>query len=150
MTSAYDVPAKELIPRLEDKLKEYKEIVPPDWAPYVKTGTHKERVPVNKDWWYTRTAALLRKVYVNGPIGLSKLKAEYGGKKDMGSKPYHAVKGSGSIIRIALHQLESCGLVEAQKGKGRLVTSEGRKVVDGVAHETLKKIIGKYPELGKY
>jgi len=62
MTTPYDVPPDMLIKRAAEKLKEIKEIQPPAWANFVKTGRHTERPPLQKDWWHVRVAAVLRKV----------------------------------------------------------------------------------------
>lgn len=150
MTTAYDVPPQDLIKALAEKLKGYEAIKPPEWAMFVKTGVHKEKPPQQLDWWYTRAAAVLRKVYTHGPIGLTKLRAEYGGKRDRGSKRYKARRGSGSIARKVLQQLEAAGLVTKLSKKGRVVTPEGQRLVDNTAHEVLKKIVDKYPGLEKY
>ncbi|MCD6331583.1 MAG: 30S ribosomal protein S19e, partial [Thermoplasmata archaeon] len=101
---------------------------------------HKERPPEDPDWWYIRVASVLRKVYMRGPIGVSRLRALYGGRRDRGVKPYKHVKGSGSIARKALQQLEALGLVEKVEGKGRKITSKGQSLVDNTAHEVAKEI----------
>jgi small subunit ribosomal protein S19e len=150
MTTVYDVPADLLIKKLTEKLKAVDVIKPPDWAHYVKTGVHCEKPPVDRAWWYTRVAAIFRKVYLDGPIGVLRLRAEYGGKRDRGSKPNAARKGSGSIIRESLQQLEQAGYVETVKGKGRVVSSRGRALLDNTAHEVLRELIDTIPELGKY
>ena len=93
MVTVYDVPAEQLIIKTAQKLKENDKIVPPDWAEFVKTGRHTERAPSQDDWWYTRAASIMRKLYVKGPMGSSKLAAEYGGYADRGSMPNKAVKG---------------------------------------------------------
>ncbi|MFL6508514.1 MAG: 40S ribosomal protein S19, partial [Nitrososphaeraceae archaeon] len=56
MAKAYDVPAEDLIERLTEHIKKEKKIQPPNWAGFVKTGAHTQRIPHNKDWWYTRCA----------------------------------------------------------------------------------------------
>ena len=73
------------------------------------------------------------------------LRTFYGGKKDRGVRPEVFRKGSGSIIRTALHQLENAGLVEKVEG-GRVVTPEGRSFLDKMSGEIIKDI----PELEKY
>ncbi|UCH89655.1 MAG: 30S ribosomal protein S19e [Thermoplasmata archaeon] len=150
MTSVYDVPAKPLIKNLAKKLQENDHIKTPDWASYVKTGPHRERPPVNSDWWYIRVAALLRKIYMNSPVGVTHLRSMYGGKADKGSKPNKALMGSGAIIRRSLQQLEKAGLIETEKGKGRVITSKGRSLLDHSAHEVLQELASENPELGKY
>lgn len=79
MAKAYDIPANNLIDRLSEQLKKEKKIEPPGWSAFVKTGSHTEKIPQNKDWWYARCASILRKVYIHGPIGVSDLRSEYGG-----------------------------------------------------------------------
>ena len=150
MTTAYDVPADALIRKLAEKLKQDKTFTPPEWARFVKTGPHAEKPPIDPDWWYTRCASILRKIYIKKCIGIERLRAEYGGKKDKGSKPYRAVKGSGSIIRKALQQLESAGYITRIRGKGRVITPKGQSFVDNTAHEVKLELEKEIPELSKY
>lgn len=150
MTTAYDVPAAELIGKLAEKLKENDKIAPPEWAEFVKTGVHKELPPVQEDWWYIRCAAILRSVYKNGPIGVERLSSVYGGKQNRGSKPHRKAKGSGSIIRKAVQQLETAGFVATTDKEGRIVSPAGRSLVDNTAFEVKNEIIESYPELSKY
>jgi len=135
MVTVYDVPSEKLIANVAQKLKASGAVNPPEWAEFVKTGVHTEKAPTQADWWYTRTASVLRKVYVKGPIGTSKLAAEYGGFNDRGSKPNKAVKGSRSIVRKALMQLEAAGLVAKNKNNGRIVTPKGQAMLDSAAKE---------------
>jgi small subunit ribosomal protein S19e len=150
MTAVYDVPSDALIRKVAEKLKEREEAKPPSWANFVKTGIHREKSPVQGDWWYTRTAAILRKVYIHGPIGVSRLRAMYGGSRDKGSKPNKAKKGSGSIVQLALLQLEKLEYVSTVKGKGRTITPKGRSLLDNTAHEILQELIKVNPTLSKY
>lgn len=150
MTTAFDVPAEPLIKRTAEKLKGLEQCTEPDWAPFVKTGIHKEKAPRNKDWWYIREAAILRKVYMKGPIGTIHLKALFSGPRDRGSKPNKVSYGSGSIVRNALQQLEKAELVRTVKGRGREITPKGRSLLDNMAREVLQDIIKENPELGKY
>jgi small subunit ribosomal protein S19e len=135
MVTVYDVPAEQLIAKVAARLKEIDTIKPPEWAEYVKTGRHTEKAPVQKDWWYTRSASILRKVAIKGPIGTSRLAEEYGGFADRGSRPNKAVKGSRNIARKSIMQLEVSGLVAKNKNKGRIVTSKGQKLLDAAAKE---------------
>src|SRR3989344_3142609 len=132
MGNLYDTEPNELIEKASASLKAIPEIKAPEWAAYVKTGSFKERPPVREDWWHVRAAAILRTIYLKGPIGVSKLRTKYGGKKNRGMKPEHFYKGSGSIIRKILQQLEKAGLVvQASKGghKGRVITPKGAKIL---------------------
>jgi len=150
MTTIFDVPADRLIERLATKLTGYDGITPPEWASFVKTGTHRERAPVREDWWHVRAAAVLRKVYIKGPIGIERLAAEYGGRSDRGSSPYHAVRGSRALIREMLQQLEKSTLVKKERGIGRSITDTGRSLVDNTSHEILKEMSSEDPRLSKY
>jgi small subunit ribosomal protein S19e len=105
MAKAYDIPATELITRLAEHLRNDKKIQPPQWAAYVKTGAHAEKIPQNRDWWYTRCASIIRKIYLHGPTGVSDLKSEYGGRKRIGYNLDHHKDAGGAIIRKALQQL---------------------------------------------
>ncbi|MCD6402783.1 MAG: 30S ribosomal protein S19e [Candidatus Aenigmarchaeota archaeon] len=130
-----NVEPNRLIMRVAEELKKLKELTPPDWAKFVKTGVHKERPPEQEDWWYIRAASVLRKIYFNGPVGVSRLRTAYGGKKNRGSKPEKFKKGSGSIIRKILQQLENAGLVEKMNKKGRVVTKKGKAFLEKLAKE---------------
>jgi len=137
MTSVQEVPADKLIDRLKEKLKEFKEISPPRWALYAKSGAHKERPPEQSDFWFIRAASILRRLYIDGPIGTSRLRTYYGGRKRRGHKPAHTYKASGAIIRKILQQLEASGLVRKENKKGRVLTSKGRKLLDAVVGEII-------------
>lgn len=152
MTTVYDVPAEPLIEAVAPELEGMDEIEAPDWSAFARTGAHKERPPEAQDWWYTRTAAVLRKVYLNGPVGTERIAAEFGGKRNAGSVPHHAVKGSRSIIREALQQLEEAGLVEKDSNGrgGRKVTPEGHKFLDDLSHQVKQDLVDEIPELAKY
>jgi len=161
--SMYDVYPNELIEKVAEELKKINEIKPPVWAAFVKTGTHRERAPVKLDWWYTRAAAILRTVAVLGPIGVSKLRTKYGGKKRRGHMPPEFRKGSGSIVRKILQQLEKAGLIKfVEKGihKGRVIAPKGKSLLDKTAVAILKtkpkkekaaekEVKGEKPKAGK-
>lgn len=138
MTTVYDVPADKLIARVAAELKEKPEITAPEWAAFAKTGAHKEMPPEDPDWWYTRAAAVLRRVYVDGPVGVERMRSVYGGSKNRGSKPNKTVKGSGSVLRKAVQQLEAAGYVAQQKS-GRVVTPAGASFLDGVAYRIVSE-----------
>jgi len=150
MTTVYDVPPDLFIEKLADHLKSEKSIAPPEWAENVRTGIHTEKEPVQEDWWFIRTAAVLRKIYMKGPLGTDRLKEMFGGYRNRGSKPNRAVAGSGAIIRNALKQLDEAGLTEKAAGKGRKVTDKGISLCNKAAHEVMAKIAVENPELTKY
>lgn len=151
MPTPYDIPASVFIEKLAQYLKENKdEVTPPAWASFVKTGSHVEKPPQDPDWWFTRCASLLRKIYMKGPMGVECLRAEYGGRVDRGVMPEHARSGGGAILRKALKQLETAGLVEPLRNRGRVVTREGRRILDHLSAEIKRDMEKKIPELKKY
>jgi small subunit ribosomal protein S19e len=150
MATAFDVPADKLIPKLAEELKKLETIVSPDWAAFVKTGRHREKSPADNNWWHVRAAAVLRKIYIEGPVGTTRLAAMFGGKADRGSKPNRAVRGSRSISRITVQQLEKSQLVQKQKDGGRVVTAKARKMIDGMSTQILKEMAALNPGLTKY
>jgi small subunit ribosomal protein S19e len=87
---------------------------------------------------------------LHGPIGIQRLRAEYGGRKDRGVKPEHTRKGSGAILRKALQQLEEAKLVETQRRRGRTVTKRGRSLLDRLSTEIKKELERQLPELKRY
>jgi small subunit ribosomal protein S19e len=146
-----DVPASKFIEKLAKHLKDnVDQVNPPAWASIVKTGSHVEKQPQNPDWWYIRSASVLRKVYVHGPIGAERLRADYGGNKGSQVKPAHATKAGKSIVRKILQQLETAGLIETLKPQGRRVSKNGRKVLHDLAEELHKELTKQLPELEKY
>ncbi len=149
MATVYDVPADMLIRHVAEKLKEMEEFKPPEWAGFVKTGVHKERSPEQKEWWYVRVAAIFRKVYTDGPVGIERLRTAYGGRERRGAKRPRFRKGSGSIISEALQQLEKAGFV-TKTSEGRMVTSAGRSFLDRMASELHKELVKQIPALAKY
>jgi small subunit ribosomal protein S19e len=149
MAKAYDIPATELITILAEHLRNDKKIQPPQWAAYVKTGAHAEKIPQNRDWWYTRCASIVRKIYLHGPTGVSDLKSEYGGRKRIGYNLDHHKDAGGAIIRKALQQLEAAGYVTRKK-RGRSISDEGMKKIDRLSTEVFKDILKAAPELQRY
>ncbi|MGI0132231.1 MAG: 30S ribosomal protein S19e [Thermoplasmata archaeon] len=150
MTHPTDVPPSVLLPRIATELKTRQAVRPPDWATFVKTGVHKQQAPTQPDWWYMRSASVLRKIYLHGVTGVARLASDYGGKRDRGSAPYHARTGSRAVLREIVHQLEKSGLVQSQKNRGRRVSAEGQRLLDSLARETLKGMADRRPELAKY
>jgi len=149
MAKAYDVPADVLINKLSEILKG-EDIAVPSWVPFVKTGAHVEKPPQKNDWWYTRCASLLRKIYLHGPVGVKDLRGMYGGAKPVGYEGAHHRDSGGAIIRTAIHNLEKLGYLDKVEGKGRTVSHQGMKKLDRVSTEILNELIAKNPNLKKY
>ncbi|MEM3374786.1 MAG: 30S ribosomal protein S19e [Candidatus Woesearchaeota archaeon] len=142
MSIVFEVDPKKLIDEVAKELEKIPEMKQPEWAIYVKTGVHKQRPPMQDNWWYIRSAAVLRSIYKLGPIGVSKLRTKYGGRKNRGYAPDKTFKGSGNIIRKILQQLEKAGFVkQTQVGvhKGRALTKQGKEFMDNIAKKLLSK-----------
>lgn len=132
MTSVYDVPGSTLIKELAEELKKVDSIKAPEWAKFVKTGANREVQPSNGEWWYIRSASVLRKVRIYGPIGVPTLRKSYGGRKNQGYAPSSIARGSGSVIRSIVKQLETAGFVK-KTDKGRITTPAGVSILDKIA-----------------
>jgi small subunit ribosomal protein S19e len=139
MPTPLDVPSEELINTLSKFLKEnVGEVAPPTWALTAKTGSHRERPPANPDWWYTRCASLLRKLYLHGPVGIARLRVEYGGRLRKGTHIEHSRVSGGSAIREPLQQLQKAGFIAVEAKKGRKLTAEGLSLLNRIAADILK------------
>lgn len=137
MVTAREVASEKLIPKLKEELKKVEEIRPTEWSKFVKSGSHRERPPKQPDFWYIRAASLLRRIYLDGPVGTERLRSYYGGRKERGLRPPRFRKSSGNIIRKIFQQLEKAGFIE-KSGKGRKITNKGQKFLDRVAYEASK------------
>jgi len=135
--NVYDSNQAELIKKVAEELKKIEVIKKPIWANFVKTSVARERTPVDPNWWYIRTASILRKMYIlDKPIGTNKLRTYYGGRKNRGHKPEKFYKGSGKIIRVVLQQLEKAGLIKPVTDgihKGRRISPLGKKILDKIS-----------------
>ena len=84
---------------------------------------------------------MLRVIYKDGPVGVSKLRSKYGSRKNRGVKPHKFTRASGNIIRKILQQLETAGLVQQQKTgvhKGRIITPAGSSLLSKIAKKVEK------------
>lgn len=133
MANINDYPVQKLIEKAAKALESEKLVKMPDWAIYVKTSSAKERPPSQENWYYLKSAAILRQIYLKGPIGTAKLKTVFGSLKRRGHQPPKFKTAGGKIIRTILQQLEKSALikqVEVKKKKGRVVTPKGKSFLD--------------------
>lgn len=135
---------------LAEELKKFPEFKAPEWSFFVKTGVSRQRVPEEPDFWLKRTASILRQLYINGVVGVERLRTRYGGRKNRGVRPARFKKSSGKLIRVILQQSEKAGLVETVKDQqfGRRLTKKGREFLDQISVPekeavALKNYIGK-------
>ena len=149
MAKVYDVPANALISKLAEVLKT-EDIPAPSWSLFVKTGAHADKPPQNPEWWHTRCASILRKIYLQGPITVNELRSIYGGGKPSGYGTARHRDASGAIIRNAIHGLEKLGYLEQVEKKGRVVSRQGMQKLDKLATEILGELIQTTPKLKIY
>jgi small subunit ribosomal protein S19e len=125
---------------LAEALKKIPEIKTPEWALFVKSGVSKQRVPEAEDFWFTRTASILRQLYIHGVVGVERLRTRYGGRKNRGVRPARFKKSSGKMLRVMLQQAEKAGLVEKITGSqfGRRLTKKGREFLDAIVVPEVK------------
>jgi len=131
MAIIYDINPNELIEKAALELK--KVINAPEFSKYVKTGAGRERPPADKEWYYKRAAAVLRSIYIYGPLGVNRLKVKYGNRRNIGMNQERVFNASGKIIRTILQQLEKAELikqVQKKSYKGRIITGKGKSFLD--------------------
>ncbi|MDY6818607.1 MAG: 30S ribosomal protein S19e [Halobacteriales archaeon] len=151
MVTLHDAPADELIAAVASTLED--EIDEPEWATFAKSGAGRELPPEQSDFWYTRAASLLRKVAIDGPVGVERLATEYGDKKAGSTRyrvaPAHRSDGSQKVIRTILQQLEEAGYIESgPSNEGRIASPEGRSLLDETAGDVIDDL--DRPELERY
>eukprot|EP00744_Colponema_vietnamica_P013242 GILI01018560.1.p2 GENE.GILI01018560.1~~GILI01018560.1.p2 ORF type:complete len:167 (-),score=55.44 GILI01018560.1:35-493(-) len=132
-TTLKDISADAFIPALAAHFKRAGTMQVPEWSEYCLTGTAKQHNPYSEDWYYIRAAAIARQIYLRGATGVGLFKRMYGGSKNWGVSPSAFAKGSGSVARHILHQLEKLKIVERDDNKMRRLTRDGRKNLDLIA-----------------
>lgn len=137
--SLRDVSAAAFIRAFAAHLKKQGKLEQPKWVEIVKTGSGRELNPMDPDWFFVRTASIIRKVYLRPGVGMGALRRLYGGSKRNGTFRNSYADGSGSVIRQALIQLQKLGLVEViEDGSGgRRITSEGQRMCDQISGQVV-------------
>mmetsp|Transcript_25027 Transcript_25027/g.51783 ORF Transcript_25027/g.51783 Transcript_25027/m.51783 type:complete len:166 (-) Transcript_25027:132-629(-) len=128
-----DVAPAEFIATYAAHLKNSDKFELPKWADIVKTGCHKELAPYDQDWYYTRAAAIARKIYLQPGLGVGALKRKFGGSKNRGTRTYTFGTAAGGIIRNILQQLEEIKVVEKAGKGGRVISRVGQVDLDRIA-----------------
>jgi small subunit ribosomal protein S19e len=137
MVTVQETETEKLIKEMAKALKDGNILQMPEWARFAKTGVSRERPPEDPDWWFMRGASILRKIYLDGPVGTERLSTFYGGRKSYGHAPHHFAKSGGKIIRSIMQQLEKAELVKKSetKKKGRIIAPKGQKFVNAIAKQ---------------
>ncbi len=129
---------------LAKALKDVPEFVVPEFVHFVKSGSSKERPIENpEEFWYKRSASILRQIYKNKTVGVNRFRTRFGSKKNRGMQPEIFKKSSGKIIRLILQQCDKAGFTEIKKGKkersGRRITPKGKEFLEGIKVISLDK-----------
>jgi small subunit ribosomal protein S19e len=132
MANVYETKASTVIDAAAQALKG--KVNKPAYVNFVKSGAGRERTPADPDFWYTRCASILRKIYINGPVGVSRLRVWYGNRQEHVIHKKHFVKAGGSMIRDALIELEKLNYVKNTKA-GRIITPQGKSFLDKICNE---------------
>lgn len=140
MVSVFELNAQEYNLKLAEALKQIPEYEQPQWVSFVKSGPAKERPIDEDDFWYKRSASILRQIYKKNIVGVSRLRTKYGSKKNRGFKPEEFRKAGGKIIRTILQQSDAAGFTEIAKaikgvrGKkpGRQLTQKGKDFLEAI------------------
>lgn len=135
ISKVYEIPAAEYNQKLAAELAKLPEYKMPEWAYFVKTGVSKSRPPESSEWWFRRAASILRQIYIQGVVGVSRLRTKYGSRKNRGMRPEVFGRASGKIIRVMLQAGEKVGLLEKVKeGRrfGRKLTKQGIALLESI------------------
>ncbi|MEM0087089.1 MAG: 30S ribosomal protein S19e [Candidatus Micrarchaeaceae archaeon] len=136
MSTIKDVNPETLVKLAGSKLKEMN-IPKPYYVNIVKSGAGRERVPADEDFWYIRCASILRQVYLNGPVGISRLATRYGNRKRHTTRRHHHYKAGRSMIKDAFDALEKLNYIK-KTPKGRVITPLGMSFLDKLSSEIAK------------
>lgn len=129
--SVYEMNSQEYNLKLAEALKKVDEFKAPEWVAFVKSSPSKERPIEDLDFWYKRSASVLRQIYKKGIVGVNRLRTRYGSKMNRGVRPERFVKAGGKIIRTILQQADKAGFTEPIKSiKGTREKRAGRKLTE--------------------
>ena len=132
-----DVDANEWIEAFAQHLKAQGKLEMPEFVDYAKTGISRILPPSNPDWFYIKSAAVLRRIYIRPFTGIGGLKKVFGSTWGQ-SRPLHFKKASGSVIRKSLQGLEGLNLIAKSDDEGRVITKSGRRDCDRIAMKVLR------------
>ena len=138
-TCVRDVGAADFIKALAAHFKRSETITPPDYTAFTKTACFKQASPLDNDWFFVRSAAVARKIYLK-PIGIGQLTRSFGGKARRGTRTNVFKKSCAGVIRQCVHQLKEADLIEPHRNGGWKITQNGQKALDTIA------VAVRYPE----
>lgn len=147
MVSIYEIDAQEYNLKLAEALKKIPEFKEPEWLAFVKSGPAKERPIEDPDFWYKRSASILKQIYKKKIVGVNRLRTKYGSKKNRGYAPEKFKKAGGKIIRTILQQSDQAGFTEIakdikgvrEKKPGRQLTQKGEEFMEAIGNGNKKQ-----------
>ena len=95
-----DVDYNVFINALANKLKADGKLAQPDWTQFVKTGVTRQYSPNEQNWYYLKAAAILRRVYIQGPLGIKDFRKIFASEKQSCVGKSHHVLASGKLCRV--------------------------------------------------
>lgn len=140
MNAVYEINAHEYNLKLAEALKKINEFEQPEWSMFVKSSSSKKRPIEDPDFWYKRSASILKQIYKKKILGVNRLKTKYGSKKNRGYAPEKFRRASGKIIRVILQQCDAAGFTEISKTikgvrerkPGRQLTKKGKEFMEAI------------------
>merc|ERR1711879_84672 len=137
MVCVKDVNQSDFVTAFAAFLKKSGKVTVPKWSDFAKAATFKQMPPADDDWFYVRTAAVARQLYIKGTVGTGRMSVIYGGSANRGFRPSHTRGGNGHIARCAFQELEKLKMVE-KADKGRKLSKQGQQDMDRVASQLVK------------
>uniref|UniRef100_A0A8C9GP93 Small ribosomal subunit protein eS19 n=1 Tax=Piliocolobus tephrosceles TaxID=591936 RepID=A0A8C9GP93_9PRIM len=136
-----DVDAELFINAYANHLKLHNKITYPKWCNFVKTGKGRKLAPQDDNWFYIKSASILRRFYLKSDIGVGYLRRHFSHKQRRGVAPNHTSLASGKILRYILQELEHIGYIEQNpQKKGRRLTIKGVNAINNFARYVNKKV----------
>ncbi|KAF7768594.1 hypothetical protein Agabi119p4_7837 [Agaricus bisporus var. burnettii] len=133
MPGVRDISADAFIAAYASHLKKSGKLEVPPWVDIVKTGAYKELAPYDADWYYIRSAAVARHIYLRKDVGIGALTKLHGGRKRRGNRPSHHAASSSNVQRKVCQSLEKIGVLEKSDNGGRRITESGQRDLDQIA-----------------
>lgn len=129
LVDIYQINHQKFITAISSYLKNNSQLeIPKDYI-FKKTCSGKENCPLDSEWYYSRTASILRRTMVymvqndNKGITTARLASVYGCSKNRGFRPSKHVPATKSIIKKGFRDLESIGWIKKEE-KGRILTEK--------------------------
>eukprot|EP01004_Peranema_trichophorum_P010441 NODE_9237_length_609_cov_408.450617_g8605_i0.p1 GENE.NODE_9237_length_609_cov_408.450617_g8605_i0~~NODE_9237_length_609_cov_408.450617_g8605_i0.p1 ORF type:complete len:157 (+),score=35.03 NODE_9237_length_609_cov_408.450617_g8605_i0:68-538(+) len=132
-----DVDANRFIRTYAAYLKKAGKLEIPAYVDVVKLSSANELAPLNPDWFYIRTAAIARRVYLYPGVGVGMLARQFGTGIRRGSRPVRHQPANKGNIRHSLQQLEKLNIIEHTPDGGRKITKKRQKDLDRIAQQVL-------------